>query len=227
MREILTVLASSSLFSGLTETEIQEIQHTLHGDQRAFERDERLLRAGDPAKAFGILLSGGALVRQEDFWGNQNILSSLRPGDCFAETFACLPGAALNVDVAASQPCEALFLETQGLLTGGLSAHAGGARFLQNFLVNLAGKNLRLNEKITHMGQRSTRAKVLSYLSACARRQGGAEFDIAFSRQQLADYLSVDRSGLSAELCHLRDEGLLEFHREHFRLIKPLEEGWE
>ena len=70
-------------------------------------------------------------------------------------------------------------------------------------------------------------AKVLSYLSACARRQGGAEFDIAFSRQQLADYLSVDRSGLSAELCHLRDEGLLEFRREHFRLIKPLEEGWE
>ena len=166
-------------------------------------------------------------MRQEDFWGNQNILSSLHPGDCFAETFACLPGAVLNVDVAASQPCEALFLETQGLLTGGLSAHAGGARFLQNFLVNLAGKNLRLNEKITHMGQRSTRAKVLSYLSACARRQGGAEFDIAFSRQQLADYLSMDRSGLSAELCHLRDEGLLEFRREHFRLIKPLEEGWE
>ena len=223
----MTVLASSSLFSGLTETEIQEIQQTLHGEQRAFERDERLLRAGDPAKAFGILLSGGALVRQEDFWGNQNILSSLHPGDCFAESFACLPGAILNVDVTASQPCEALFLQTERLLSGELSSSIGGQRFLQHFLVNLAGKNLRLNEKITHMGQRSTRAKILSYLSACARRQGAAEFDVPFSRQQLADYLSVDRSGLSAELCRLRDEGLMEFQRGHFRLKKPLEEGWE
>ena len=227
MKEILTVLASSSLFSGLTETEIQEIQQTLHGERRAFERDERLLRAGDPAKAFGILLSGGALVRQEDFWGNQNILSSLHSGDCFAESFACLPGAILNVDVTASQPCEALFLQTERLLSGELSASIGGQRFLQHFLVNLAGKNLRLNEKITHMGQRSTRAKILSYLSACARRQGAAEFDVPFSRQQLADYLSVDRSGLSAELCRLRDEGLMEFQRGHFRLKKPLEEGWE
>ena len=166
-------------------------------------------------------------MRQEDFWGNQNILSSLHPGDCFAESFACLPGAILNVDVTASQPCEALFLQTERLLSGELSASIGGQRFLQHFLVNLAGKNLRLNEKITHMGQRSTRAKILSYLSACARRQGAAEFDMPFSRQQLADYLSVDRSGLSAELCRLRDEGLMEFQREHFRLKKPLEEGWE
>lgn len=227
MREILTALASSSLFSGLTEAEIQEIQTALHGERRAFEREEFLLRAGEPTKAFGVLLSGGALVRQEDFWGNRNILSSLHPGDCFAETFACLPGAVLNVDVTASQPCEALFLKTERLLSGELSAFAGGHQFFQNFLINLAAKNLRLNEKITHMGRRSTRAKVLSYLSSCARRQGGAEFDVPFSRQQLADYLSVDRSGLSAELCRLRDEGLVEFQRGHFRLKKPLEEAWE
>ena len=227
MREILTALASSSLFSGLTEAEIQEIQTALHGERRAFEREEFLLRAGEPTKAFGVLLSGGALVRQEDFWGNRNILSSLHPGDCFAETFACLPGAVLNVDVTASQPCEALFLKTERLLSGELFAFAGGHRFFQNFLINLAAKNLRLNEKITHMGRRSTRAKVLSYLSSCARRQGGAEFDVPFSRQQLADYLSVDRSGLSAELCRLRDEGLVEFQRGHFRLKKPLEEAWE
>ena len=170
----MTALASSSLFSGLTEAEIQEIQTALHGERRAFEREEFLLRAGEPTKAFGVLLSGGALVRQEDFWGNRNILSSLHPGDCFAETFACLPGAVLNVDVTASQPCEALFLKTERLLSGELFAFAGGHRFFQNFLINLAAKNLRLNEKITHMGRRSTRAKVLSYLSSCARRQGGA-----------------------------------------------------
>ena len=218
MREILTALASSSLFSGLTEAEIQEIQTALHGERRAFEREEFLLRAGEPTKAFGVLLSGGALVRQEDFWGNRNILSSLHPGDCFAETFACLPGAVLNVDVTASQPCEALFLKTERLLSGELSAFAGGHRFFQNFLINLAAKNLRLNEKITHLGQRSRRAKILSYLSAEAQRHGSAEFDIAFSRQQLADYLSVDRSGLSMELSRMQEEGLLEYRKNHFVL---------
>ena len=175
----LTILTECALFHGLREAQIREMLPCLSARQSRFRRGQFLLRAGDRVAFAGILLSGEAEVLQEDFWGNQNILSSLRPGDCFAETFACLPGAALNVDVVASQPCEALFLETQGILPGGLSAYAGGARFLQNFLVNLAGKNLRLNEKITHMGQRSTRAKVLSYLSACARRQGGAGLGLA------------------------------------------------
>ena len=122
MREILPLLRSTSLFTGLTEEETESLLSALHGEMRAFDREELLLRAGQPVRAFGVLLSGGALVRQEDFWGNQNILSSLRPGDCFAETFACLPGAALNVDVAASQPCEALFLDRRSFRPCGRSA---------------------------------------------------------------------------------------------------------
>ena len=82
-------------------------------------------------------------------------------------------------------------------------------------------QNLRLNEKLTHMGQRTTRAKLMSYFSAEAQRRGGYEFDIPFSRQQLADYLGVERSGLSLELGKMRDEGLLDFHKSHFLLKAP------
>ena len=92
-------------------------------------------------------------------------------------------------------------------------------------LGELAEKNLRLNEKLTHMGQRTTRAKLMSYFSAEAQRRGGYEFDIPFSRQQLADYLGVERSGLSLELGKMRDEGLLDFHKSHFLLKAPETDG--
>ena len=91
-------------------------------------------------------------------------------------------------------------------------------KIIRNLLGELAEKNLRLNEKLTHMGQRTTRAKLLSYFSGEAQRWGGYEFDIPFSRQQLADYLGVERSGLSLELGKMRDEGLLDFHKSHFIL---------
>ena len=94
-------------------------------------------------------------------------------------------------------------------------------RIIRNLLSELAEKNLRLNEKLTHMGQRTTRAKLMSYFSTEAQRRGGYEFDIPFSRQQLADYLGVERSGLSVELGKMRDEGLLDFHKSHFLLKAP------
>ena len=96
------------------------------------------------------------------------------------------------------------------------SACSHHSRIIRNLLGELAEKNLRLNEKLTHMGQRTTRAKLMSYFSAEAQRRGGYEFDIPFSRQQLADYLGVERSGLSVELGKMRDEGLLDFHKSHF-----------
>ena len=98
---------------------------------------------------------------------------------------------------------------------------AGSARIIRNLLGELAEKNLRLNEKLTHMGQRTTRAKLMSYFSAEAQRRGSYEFDIPFSRQQLADYLGVVRSGLSLELGKMRREGLLDFHKSHFLLKVP------
>jgi len=92
------------------------------------------------------------------------------------------------------------------------------SRIIRNLLGELAEKNLRFGEKLTHMGQRTTRAKLMSYFSAEAQRLGSYEFDIPFSRQQLADYLAVERSGLSLELGKMRSEGLLDFHKSHFIL---------
>ncbi len=218
MKEMLSVLRTSGIFSGISEEETEKMLHCLEVRPETFQKDEYILRAGDRVEAFGLVITGKVLIIQEDFWGNRNILAAVGAGHCFAETFACSPGAVLNVSVMAQTNVQVLFLNVKRILTTCPSTCSHHSRMIRNLLSELAEKNLRLNEKITHLGQRSRRAKILSYLSAEAQRHGNAEFDIAFSRQQLADYLSVDRSGLSMELSRMQEEGLLEYRKNHFVL---------
>lgn len=218
MKEMLSVLRTSGIFSGISEEETEKMLHCLEVRPETFQKDEYILLAGDRVEAFGLVITGKVLIIQEDFWGNRNILAAVGAGHCFAETFACSPGAVLNVSVMAQTNVQVLFLNVKRILTTCPSTCSHHSRMIRNLLSELAEKNLRLNEKITHLGQRSRRAKILSYLSAEAQRHGNAEFDIAFSRQQLADYLSVDRSGLSMELSRMQEEGLLEYRKNHFVL---------
>ena len=215
---MLSVLRTSGIFSGISEEETEKMLHCLEVRPETFQKDEYILLAGDRVEAFGLVITGKVLIIQEDFWGNRNILAAVGEGQCFAETFACSPGAVLNVSVMAQTNVQVLFLNVKRILTTCPSTCSHHSRMIRNLLSELAEKNLRLNEKITHLGQRSRRAKILSYLSAEAQRHGSAEFDIAFSRQQLADYLSVDRSGLSMELSRMQGEGLLEYRKNHFVL---------
>lgn len=215
---MLSVLRTSGIFSGISEEETEKMLHCLEVRPETFQKDEYILRAGDRVEAFGVVITGKVMIIQEDFWGNRNILAAVGAGHCFAETFACSPGAVLNVSVIAETNVQVLFLNVKRILTTCPSTCSHHNRMIRNLLSELAEKNLRLNEKITHLGQRSRRAKILSYLSAEAQRHGSAEFDIAFSRQQLADYLSVDRSGLSMELSRMQEEGLLEYRKNHFVL---------
>lgn len=186
--------------------------------EERFPKDTFLLRTGDTAESIGLVLSGSVLVVQEDIWGNRNILSKAGPGQTFAAAYACAPGSLLNVSVLAETPVTAMFLNVKRVLNVCPSACEHHSRIIRNLLGELAEKNLRFGEKLTHMGQRTTRAKLMSYFSAEAQRLGSYEFDIPFSRQQLADYLAVERSGLSLELGKMRSEGLLDFHKSHFIL---------
>ena len=218
MKEFLPVIRSSQLFSGVSEEELTAMLSCLKAESQDFPKDAFLLRTGDTAESIGLVLSGSVLVIQEDIWGNRNILSKAGPGQTFAAAFACAPGSRLNVSVVAEAPVTAMFLNVKRILTVCPSACTHHSRIIRNLLGELAGKNLRFSEKLTHMGQRTTRAKLMSYFSAEAQRLGRYEFDIPFSRQQLADYLGVERSGLSLELGKMRSEGLLDFQKNHFVL---------
>ena len=217
MKEFFPALHAAALFSGISDGELATMLSCLGARIDTFPKGSRLLRAGE----VGLVLAGSALIMQEDIWGNRNILSKTGAGQTFADVFACAPGAVLNVSVEAESTMTVMFLHIRRVLSVCPSACSHHSRFIRNLLGELAEKNLRLNEKLTHMGQRTTRAKLMSYFSAEALRRGVYEFDIPFSRQQLADYLGVERSGLSVELGKMRDEGLLDFHKSHFLLKTP------
>lgn len=142
------------------------------------------------------------------------------PGEVFAEAYACLGGEPLEVAVLAAADAEVLFLNSVQALS---CARPGAAEFTRNLLTILAGRNLTLTRKIGHMAA-APPGQAAQYLSAQAMQAGGPEFDIPLDRQQLADYLAVDRSAMSTALGKLRDEGVLTFQKNHFHLLQQMEQ---
>ena len=218
MKEFFPMLHAAPLFSGISGEELTAMLSCLAARIDTFPKGARLLRAGDAAEEVGLVLAGSVLIVQEDIWGNRNILSKAGPGQSFAAAYACAPGSVLNVSVVTESPVTLMLLNVKRVLNVCPAACTHHSRIIRNLLGELAEKNLRFSEKLTHMGQRTTRSKLMSYFSAEAQRLGQYEFDIPFSRQQLADYLAVERSGLSLELGKMRGEGLIDFHKNHFVL---------
>lgn len=219
--EITPAMAVSPLFRGIPSEELNALLDCMGAARRRYWRGELILRRGDLAQRLGLVLSGAVHIVREDFWGNRTIVGLAESGEVFAESYACLGSEPLEVSALAAVETEVLFLDAGRAVAGCGRGCAAQAQLSRNLLALLAGRNLALTRKMGHMARRTTRDKVLSFLSAQALRAGGPAFDIPLDRQQLADYLAVDRSALSAVLSRLRDEGVLEFHKNHFRLLRP------
>ena len=214
----LRTICSSNLFIGVTQQEVEGMLLCLKPKRQKYEKNELILRQGDNLRAIGLILAGCALIFQEDRWANRNVVSKLESGQTFGVAFACSPKTELNVNIIAESSLEVMYLDVKQVLNVCSSACAYHNKIIRNLIAELAQKNLKLNEKLTHMSKRSTREKLMSYLSEQSIKSGKAEFDIVFSRQQLADYLSVERSGLSLELSKMQKEGLIEYNKNHFTI---------
>ena len=214
--EISPCMTSSPLFRDIAPADLASLLDCLDARERAYEKGAWLLRRGERTDRLGLVLSGTVHILREDFWGSRSIVGLAGPGEIFAESYA-LAGEPLEVSVLAASDARVLFLRVETALTG-------CGQLTRNLTALLAEKNLTPTRKMRHMARRTTREKLLSYLSAQALRSGGPEFDIPMDRQQLADYLAVDRSAMSAALGKLRDEGVLEFRKNHFRLLEPGEQ---
>lgn len=219
MKKYLPILSSSSFFVGMSEEEILSILKCV--DAKHFKKyvGEYILKAGEQTTSMGLVLSGCVLIIQEDLWGHRNIMAKIEAGDFFAEPFAATPNAVLNISVVANEDCEILMLNVQNLLTVCPSACRHHNQLVRNLVSVLAKKVLLFNDKISHMSKRTTREKLLSYLSSESMRQGKLSFDIPYNRQQLADFLSVERAAMSVELSKLQREGILTTNRNHFELL--------
>lgn len=218
MKKYLSILQSTALFDNIGESELNSLLSCLSAKVETFEKKQFIFFEGDKVEAMGIVLSGQVQVIKEDFYGNKNIVAVFEPGDLFAETFVCSDAKTLPVSVVSAADSEIMFVDFKKLITICGNSCVFHHRLILNMLRILANKNILLNQKMEITAKRTTREKLLAYLSAEAKKAKSASFDIPMNRQELADYLSVDRSALSAELSKLRDEGALDFHKNHFTL---------
>ena len=199
--------------------EVRTALEALCAHERRYARGETLLRAGDTTDSMGLVLEGSVTIKSDDVWGNRTILSHVGPGQFFAETYAFLKGAVLLVDVCANEDCRVLFFRLDALQTPPGQADLWRIRLLSNLLTISSRKNLILSGRSFHTSPKTIRGKVLAYLHSVSLQRHSGEFDLPFDRQQLADYLSVERTALSKELGKMRDAGLISFHRNHFVIL--------
>lgn len=218
MKNYLDILHTSPLFAGINETDLSSLLSCLSARKKAYAKDVYILSADNTIKDVGIVLSGSVNIIKEDFWGNRAILAKMHLGEMFGEAFAFANLQKLPVSVVSSEKSEILFIDFKKITTTCSSACLFHSQLIQNILKIIAHKNIMLTQKLEHIVKRTTREKLLSYLSEQAIKQGTNSFTIPFNRQELADYLSVDRSAMSNELCKLRDEGIIEFSKNHFQL---------
>ena len=211
-------LMTTPLWKGLKEEEIEAILPCLRSEEKFIKKGEFVYRMGDPISSLGVLLQGKLSIEHDDLRGNKTILSMITPGNIFAETYACVPGEPLMVNIVAIEDSRILCLNMLHLLTTCERSCPHHNKLIRNLLAILAQKNLHLSRRSFHTAAKTIRARLLSYLSYEASRQGSLSFDIPFNRQQLADYLNLDRSALSNELSKMQKEQIIICHRNHFLL---------
>ncbi len=212
-------LSKTALFQGSTAEETEKILSCLGAEEKHYRKEEIICHMGDTVTSLGVVISGSVLIENDDIWGNRSILDRVGPGQIFAETYACVPGEKLMVNVTAAEDAVILFLDVGRIICTCPNSCAYHSKLIRNLLSISAQKNLNLSRRIFNTSSKTIRGRLLSYLSDQAVQRGEQQFDIPFNRRQLADYLGVDRSAMSNELSKMQREGLIRVERNHFELL--------
>lgn len=211
-------LSATSLFHGLKSEEVAAALSCLNAHQKDYKKGSLIFRAGDVIDKIGLILEGSVNIVVNFFWGNSNIFGHIGKGKIFGEAYAAIPGKELPCDVVAAEDCRILFLDFKKIMTTCEKCCIFHTRIIHNIVRISASKNLNLSSRMMHIAPKSIRDKLLSYLSEQAMEHATHDFTIPFTRQQLADYLGVDRSALSNELSKMQKDGLITYEKNHFIL---------
>ena len=218
MEKYLPTLQSCALFQDIAANDIPGLLNCLGANLRSFKKQQQILSEGDPADRLGILLTGNAAIVSQDIYGNRSILASVQPGQLFAESFACSGTEFLPVSVVAGEDAAALLIDSRRITQSCSNACGFHNQMIYNLLQAVAARSLEFHQKLEITAHRTTREKLMAYLLSQAKT-AGKEFTIPYDRQELADYLGVERSAMSAELSKLQKEGVLTTNRSHFTLL--------
>ena len=215
-------LSNTQLFRGLEEAEITSLLDCLNATTRSFQKGEVILSEGNTTENIGIVLSGLAVISCNDIWGNTSILGHVAPGSVFAEVYACIPGEPMLVTVSAVEDTSVLFMNVGRILATCTNACPFHTKLVRNLLTVCAHRSLQLSQRIQHTSSKSIRGRLMSYFSECSKHAGSNSFLIPYNRQQLADYLNVDRSTICNELSKMQKDGIIEYSKNQFLLKDSL-----
>ena len=219
MKDFVPVLKKTKLFSGVGDEEISTLLSCLGASLFTYKKGEFVLRQGEHLSNILVLVEGSLHIQRDDYWGNRSILGHIGIGEIFGEAYAAPDSGTLLNDVIAVEDSAVYFFDVKRVISTCSSACRFHTMVVQNLFFAISEKNRTLVQKLDYLSRRTTREKLISYLSEEAKKQNSPRITIPFNRQQLADYLSVDRSAMSSELGRMRDEGLLEFEKNRFRLF--------
>jgi len=219
MNQYLGVLKECPLFASICEDNLLKMLVCLGAKVEKFDKKYTIIAESSPARYIGILLSGKAQIVMNDYYGNRSILSEINPADVFAEAFACAEVENIPVTVIAEEPSEVMLIDCSHILHTCQNNCGFHQQLIFNLMKDLATKTLIFHQKIEITSKRTTREKLMTYLMFQAKKSGSSRFEIPFDRQELADYLEVDRSGLSAEIGKLKKEGILSADKNCFELL--------
>ncbi len=219
MKNYFDILRKCPLFHQIADESLNEMLGCLSAKESSYQKGDTVFAEGDKAKGFGIVLKGSVQLVRVDYYGNRSILTNIEPPQLFGEAFACAGLQSLPVDAVAAEDTEVLFIDAQQIARPCGNACAFHRQLIANLLQIVAKKNLVLHQKIEITSKRSTREKLMTYLLLQAKKAKSSTFTIPFDRQELADYLGVERSGLSAEISKLRKEKVLACTRSTFTLL--------
>lgn len=219
MKKYLEILKTCTLFEKIKEENLSAILGCLGAKVNRYAKNDTIIAEGEAARYIGIVLNGEIQIVQVDFYGNRSILTHGEPSQLFGESFACAGVETMPVGVVASKDSEVMLIDCHRLTSPCCNACEFHNQVILNLMKVVAAKNIAFHQKIEITSKRTTREKLMTYLVLQAKKNGSNSFSIPFDRQELADFLEVERSGLSVEIGKLRKEGVIENKKNYFKLL--------
>lgn len=210
---------TSPLFDGITATDMKAMMHCISYRIVQFPKGKIIAFEGENLKHIGIVLSGSVDMVKEDLWGNKTMLVRIGKDQLFGETFACGDDDLSVVTFIASENTSVMFMPFSRVMHSCTMSCEFHHRLTENMVRLIANKNRDLIQKIEVVSKRTIREKLLSYLSIQGNLQGTRYFEIPLGRVELAEYLCTDRSALTRELVKMKNEGLIDYDKNCFRIL--------
>lgn len=222
MEKYIDVIKKCPLFKDINSNHLLAMLKCLGAQIQSFTKNQDIMCEGTPATHIGIVLSGQAQLIQIDYYGNRNIITCIEPAQLFGESFACAETESLPINVTATCDTDILLINCRRITQACSNACSFHSQIIFNLMKVVATKNLLFNQKIEITSKRSTKEKLIAFLLNEAKKNQSNSFTIPYDRQELADYLGVERSGLSSEIGKLRKAGFIEDNKKNFTILQKL-----